>query len=62
MFAMLFCCHGIRSVNISKQGGESNRAEELSPMIIDVFWKHRRHYGARRIASDQLAREFCRGV
>jgi transposase InsO family protein len=28
------------------------RAEELSPMIIDIFWKHRRRYGARRIASE----------
>jgi putative transposase len=31
---------------------ERNRAEELSPMIINIFWTHRRRYGARRIASE----------
>jgi len=34
------------------QRNEPTRAEELSPMIIDIFWKHRRRYGARRITSE----------
>ncbi|TWU18255.1 IS3 family transposase [Allorhodopirellula heiligendammensis] len=31
---------------------ESTRAEELCPIIIDIFWKHRRRYGSRRITSE----------
>lgn len=30
----------------------STRAEELSPLIIEIFWKHRRRYGTRRITSE----------
>jgi len=28
------------------------RDAELMPMIVDIFWRHRRRYGARRIAMD----------
>ena len=30
----------------------ASRDEELAPLIRAVFWKHRRRYGARRIASE----------
>ena len=36
---------------VSRQD-ESTRAEELLPVVIDIFWKHRRRYGARRIVSE----------
>jgi len=26
--------------------------DELTPMVLDIFWKHRRRYGARRIVSE----------
>jgi len=38
-----------------RSGGPASRAsrdEELAPLIRAVFWKHRRRYGARRIASE----------
>jgi putative transposase len=38
-----------------RNGETSSRAshdEELAPLIRAVFWKHRRRYGARRIASE----------
>jgi transposase InsO family protein len=38
-----------------RSGGASSRAshnEELAPLIRAIFWKHRRRYGARRIASE----------
>jgi transposase InsO family protein len=40
-----------------RRGGPSSRAqrdEELIPWVRTLFWKHRRRYGARRIA-DELA-------
>ncbi len=38
------------------------RDEELTPLVRALFWKHRRRYGARRIASKDLADlgEACR--
>lgn len=32
--------------------GHSQRQAELTPWVRAVFWKHRRRYGARRIASE----------
>jgi putative transposase len=32
--------------------GRTRRQAELTPWVRAVFWKHRRRYGARRIASD----------
>ncbi len=44
---------------------ESRRAErdrELVPVIHDVFWSHRRRYGARRIAVELSSRGIACGV
>jgi transposase InsO family protein len=45
-----------RSAYYAWRSGEpssrASRAEELAPLIRAVFWKHRRRYGARRIASE----------
>lgn len=44
---------------------ESRRAEEdrqLTPIIEDVFWHHRRRYGARRIAVELSQRGMACGV
>jgi len=40
--------------------GPSQRQTELTPWVRAVFWKHRRRYGARRIASELADRgEVC---
>jgi putative transposase len=45
-----------RSAYYAWRGGEpssrASRDEELVPLVRAVFWKHRRRYGARRIASE----------
>lgn len=44
---------------------ESQRAEadrELTPVIRQVFWRHRRRYGARRIAMELAQRDIACGV
>jgi putative transposase len=38
------------------------RDEELAPVIQEVFWQHRRRYGARRIAVELLSRGIACGV
>jgi len=48
-----------------RSGEESRRAEtdrELTPEICDVFWHHRRRYGARRIAVALSQRGIACGV
>jgi putative transposase len=48
-----------------RSGEESLREEkdrELAPEIRDVFWHHRRRYGARRIAVDLSSRGIACGV
>lgn len=48
-----------------RSGEESHRAEtdrELMPEIGDVFWHHRRRYGARRIAMELSQRGIACGV
>ena len=46
-----------------RQGAPSQRAQrdaELTPLVRALFWKHRRRYGARRIASELADRgEVC---
>lgn len=37
-----------------REGVRAQRDRELLPLIRDIFWRHRRRYGARRIA-----RELC---
>ena len=42
---------------------ESTRAardRELLPLVRDVFWRHKRRYGARRIAVELLSRRALR--
>lgn len=44
---------------------ESHRAaldRELTPEIVDIFWHHRRRYGARRIAMELAQRGIACGV
>ncbi len=38
-----------RSDNVSAR---ASRDDELAPLIRSIFWKHRRRYGTRRIASE----------
>ena len=40
--------------------GERRREDlKLKPMIQEIFWEHKRRYGARRIAEDLAARGVC---
>lgn len=39
----------------SEETARQRRDRELTPLIADVFWKHQRRYGARRIAVELLA-------
>ena len=32
------------------QSAQQERERELTPLVCDIFWKHKRRYGARRIA------------
>jgi len=32
------------------QSAQEQRERELTPLVCDIFWKHKRRYGARRIA------------
>jgi len=48
-----------------QRGSQSRRAQqdaELKPLIREIFWEHRRRYGARRIAQELLSRGKCCGV
>ena len=43
-----------------RRGGPSKRAREdakLRPLIREIFWEHKRRYGARRIARELTSRE-----
>ncbi len=39
-----------------RESARQQRDRELTPVIRDLFWKHRRRYGARRIAVELVAR------
>ena len=48
-----------------RRGSQSRRAQEdadLKPLIRDIFWEHKRRYGARRIARELSSRRPCCGV
>jgi transposase InsO family protein len=48
-----------------RSGQESQRAQrdrELTPFIEEVFWRHRRRYGARRISVELSSRGIACGV
>ena len=44
------------------QGQREARDRELTPLVCDIFWQHRRRYGARRIAVELAARGHRCGV
>ena len=44
------------------QSERAARDEELAPLIQEVFWQHRRRYGARRIAVELASRGIACGV
>jgi transposase InsO family protein len=43
---------GFYAWHSSAESERAARDEELSPMIREVFWQHKRRYGARRIARE----------
>ena len=48
-----------------RRGSQSRRGEEdadLKPLIREIFWEHKRRYGARRIAKELSSRGKCCGV
>ena len=48
-----------------RRGSQSRRAQEdadLKPLIREIFWEHKRRYGARRIAQELPSRQKCCGV
>ncbi len=45
-----------------RRGSQSRRAREdadLKPLIREIFWEHKRRYGARRIARELSSRNKC---
>jgi putative transposase len=38
------------------------RDQELTPIIQEIFWHHRRRYGARRVAAELTRRDIACGV
>lgn len=48
-----------------RRGSQSRRAREdaeLKPLIREIFWEHKRRYGARRISRELSSHEKCCGV
>ena len=48
-----------------RRGSQSRRAREdatWKPLIREIFWEHKRRYGARRIAQELSSRQACCGV
>jgi len=44
------------------QGCRALEDAELKPLIREIFWEHKRRYGARRIAQELSSRNRCCGV
>lgn len=44
------------------QGCRALEDAELKPLIREIFWEHKRRYGARRIARELASRNQCCGV
>ncbi len=51
--------HTWRSEQISRR---EVRDRELTPLIGEIFWHHKRRYGARRIAEELQRRDIACGV
>jgi putative transposase len=47
---------GYYAWQVEKETAREQRDRELMPLIRDLFWKHKRRYGARRIAVELVAR------
>jgi transposase InsO family protein len=47
---------------VAEQNLRQQRDRELMPLVCDVFWHHKRRYGARRIAVELAARGVRCGV
>jgi putative transposase len=47
---------------VAEQNLREQRDRELMPLVCDVFWHHKRRYGARRIAVELAARGVRCGV
>ena len=62
----------LQALEVSRSGFYAWRSEEeslreeidreLTPEIVDIFWHHRRRYGARRIAMELANRGIACGV
>jgi len=46
----------------SELTSREQKDQELIPIIHDIFWSHKRRYGARRIASELRRRDILCGV
>jgi hypothetical protein len=46
----------------SQESLREQQDRELTPIICDVFWRHKRWYGARRISEELLSRGVACGV
>jgi len=46
----------------SSLSGRALEDKKLKPLIREIFWEHKRRYGARRIAQELSARNRCCGV
>ena len=47
---------------VAEQNVREQRDRELMPLVCDIFWHHKRRYGARRIAVELAARGVRCGV
>lgn len=68
-FAASFVCDVLRVGRSGfyawRSGVESNRElrdQELMPLVQEIFWHHKRRYGARRIAAELRRRDIAVGV
>ena len=55
-------CSGFYAWRARRSSQREQRDEELMPMISEVFWRHKRRYGARRIAVELRRRDIACGV
>jgi hypothetical protein len=46
----------------SQESLREQQDQELTPIIYDVFWRHKRRYGARRISEELVSRGIACGV
>lgn len=68
-FAASFVCDvlavsrsGFYSWRSEKESTRTHRDKELTPVVCEIFWHHRRRYGARRITAELRRRDKAVGV